>query len=598
MERGVFGMDCMPTIEGCANVLCSTIIQRNDSVYQFFSKYVSSDFDCMNEFSVELYSMMSSWFQDKNIKPELSLINIIYYCLNKELGDGHGNIKVSDVYEHFLVLRKGRKKYFLKGLKEELEQKKMTRSNPRFLENEWSAVSNPFLKKFKVEKTCSSKGDYFAKRYGEVSNWAADKTEPLCTYVFFEQLSVKRQVACFLIDMSCTIYKDICTFFFGDVFGYITWSPDEFFINPFFGVQSKIPTDVEFEFEDDVVKIYDCFLNSDGTKIRHQVAEERDEIFKNEDSNIRAECVKRLKQRYLKSSIDAAFKADTSPDKSSPRYLRSADPLDSQILTCVMNRVTIDTYFGASPLIIKLQDMCNDVFGISNCSSRGHKHQRLDTLAEHLYRLAHLKVDSSIVNSDGEVVAVGTSSLFDVIIYSGRGDVTDSTNRSVLSDSSYGLPPTLFGSWDVSKAYCAISLSDEIKCAWRDGIHSSMYSGLYHALESPRSKMFAQILQNERIRAIYPSLNSGGDISWVKISYSFFRSKLRIESTMARFRQILDTELSYFKDRGVFVADYKIESNGVDILFCGYSEIEAAVYKMGIANNTTCCIVANNDKDV
>lgn len=504
----------------------------------------------INENSLPVHEIIDAWLFDNGMDNEITLDRVIMYIL-----DQYAAIPEKEACLQVKSLKKNRKDYFYRTIRQETGELKPTPNNPKFIETEWAKLNDPYIRSSKnAEITLGSKEEFFETRKEQIRTWFKNPESYLFEFLYFNTLPAKRRVNSFLQDLSVDVYTLICNDFYRNKFGFMTKSPDlNFGITdlPIVNWQSSTPK-LQFEAADNRIKVFEVLKEENDSTVRIIVDE------------VAADCSTEDKKETAILKLEEEYNAGTR--------VKTLDTKDLAIYSVIFNDMTIESA-TSDALKVTLPDLAGDLYGHDAQLTK----KMYSDLLNRLNKLAHMRISSTVQDENGNLLSDSVISFFDIVI-SINSDPDKAGNRKTLktikvSENSSLRDFSNLGIHEFINTDITIMPSFYTKDMWKNNVHNQISTHLYKKITSSRGKMVSQLLQEERMR-IYPDTHT-------TISIKYFKDKIRVTSrNNDRIKKEIAAEMTELLDAHIQIADFHFNRNTIDIDFLPLTKEEKLFYKV------------------
>lgn len=528
------------SLEQTANVIADYI---GKPIKDFFP-------DFLQENEIPMHEVMDSWFFENQMDNEITFERLIMYIL-----DLYSSMSEKEAYIQVKSLKKNRKDYFYRTIRQEIGELKTTPNNPKFITTEWEKINDPYIRSSKnVEINISSEEEFFETRKEQIRTWFKNPDSYLFEFEYFNTLPAKRRVNSFIQDVSVDVYAMICNEFYRNKFGFMTKAPDlNFGISdlPIVNWQSSTPK-LQFEAADNRIKVFEVLRADDEQAVRIIIDE------------VAADCSTEEKKQQAIMKIEEEYSVGTR--------VKTLDVKDLAIYSAIFNDMTIESA-TSDPLNITLPDLAGDVYGHD---VQVNKKMYVELL-NRLNKLAHIRISSSVQDENGNLISDSVISLFDLTI-SIKSDPDTTGKRKTLntirvSENSSLRDFSNLGNHEFINIDINLMPSFYTKEMWKNNVHNQISTHLYKRITSSRGKMISQLLQEERMR-IYPDTHT-------TLSIKYFKDKIRVTSrNNDRIKKEIGAEMTELMDASIQIADFHFNRSNIEIDFLPLTNEEKLFYKI------------------
>lgn len=496
-----------------------------------------------------LVEELGEWMSNSTLihSDEISLEVLVLYMIDYVIESVSTEQASLELYKR---QKRNKKDYLYKCVQKELDNPCSKKNS--YILAEWELLNLPQMKGQLEKEPARTEEEFCKSRLAEIEEWYRDPSSYLCDFKYFNVLSPKRKMKCFLDDLGVYIYTIICTEFYRNKLGFLTKSPDVTFgmdDGAIINWQSSA-MDLQYEALPDKIIVYELIGNSNSMNQRRLIIDE-----------VSCDCSSPERQKEAIAKLDQEYKTGVR--------LRTLDPLDFNIILAILNNMTLETA-TSEPLILPFKSLCNDVYG----KERFDKRKKRELLYR-MFKLARIKISSNVQDAQtGKYVGGDIISFFD-LTYDIR--TVASGNNPVLTTiglTEHAFPDvSKFSIEDIDSMIFTLVPSLFMKEQWQSGLHSYVSSHMYKQITTQKGKFLLQILQGERIR-IYPAVN-------VKLPLDYFRKKFRFPAgNNGRVKREIVAEIEQLKALHAIVEDYQVLRASIEITFVPLSDFEKIKYKI------------------
>lgn len=529
------------SLEQTANIIAEYI---SDEIKEYFEK-------TCNENVLSYHDLLDSWAFSLNISNTVSLPTLIMYVLDTCLK----NKSEKDAFTQAKLLKKNRKDYFYRTIRQEIGELAPTPNNPKYIETEWCKLNDPYIR-FSTETTVDlgSKEEFFASKSERIKAWFKDADSYLFQFEYFYVLPDKRRRDCFIQDLSVDILSLICNEFYRNKFGFMTKSPD---INfgmenlPIVNWQTSL-SKLQFQVENNKIVVFEELKTNNNQWVKIIMDE------------IAADCSSEEKINSAIIKIEAEYNSGVR--------VRTLDTKDMAIYSAVFNNMTIETA-TSEPLDMTLPDLAADVYGNTTQITK----RMYADLLQRLTKLAHIRITSSVKDINDNFVSESIISFFDLTLTvntDSDSSGTESTIKTIrIGDNALSRDFSSLSNHEFINMNIQFMPSYYTKNMWKNNVHDQISTRLYKRISSQKGKLIAQLLQKERMR-IYPETE-------IVLPIKFFRENIRFSSpNNDRIKKELIAEMDLLKEMAIQIKDFRFVRSDVTINFLPLSKEEKLYYKV------------------
>jgi hypothetical protein len=498
------------------------------------------------------HELMVAWEAEArkncNFDGVFNLNNFVWYILSTETQ----NSTVDNLRAKFFSLRRDRKRYYFKVIKDEFEHNK-------------SGSLHDFCENYmKIQETRDANGQYVVQlRYScfedalrdhfeRCQRWAKETDSDLMEYPFFSDLSDKRRATCFLYDVSFRIFDFIQKNYFSNaVDGYISQFPN-FASKGIFGLKSS---DVELAYAvtDHEVSSYSehCISGKHGkTKIK-----DINEVVQGDFSTI---VEGDSKTALVESMINNGQLSTEAKD---------FDSRDLAILGEVYSSFSIQD-LTAGEKVMPLSQFVKAAY-----SSNKLRQSTYEQTIDHLDHMSRANINMITYDVDDNPVSMSTISFFELEYY--LSDSSGSVNTKPIGGRESVTKKEFLETLkkqDMSKIYVKVKPSGTLRTTMKSQMNTKILSTLYNDIDQPKAKNLLVLLQQKRTD-IYPKTE-------VILDYSFIVERLKLEGVrkvvyVKELRQLF----GILKEKG-FVKSFKLGTYDIVVDFTPISDEERELYNL------------------
>lgn len=534
----------------------------NSEISEILVKYMPAEikdyfFKSYPEMAYAYQSAIGSWFFSNDQTkleqlPDLTLNNIIYYILDKELASQ----PAEEVRAKVLLQKKNRKSYLFRLIRQQTgEIDTLSPIKRNYVEEEWEVLNNPYLKdNEQLSFNWQSKEEFLAKRCKQVADWYKDDDSYLFDFLYFNALSSDKRAKDILTEIQFAVISTICNDFYRNVQGVLTKSPDITF-----GTDSKIVNwqsssmSLSYEAKDNKITVYE-------------------ELGYNPENSVKL-IIDEIPCDTNNADIVQALELQLEKEYSAGTRTRTFDFMDYNIYSATLNNMTLESA-TTKPIEISLFNMATDVYGLAfHKLPRQNRHRKYVELLSRLIKMANMKINKTVLNNAGNSTSGYVISFFD-IKYT-VPTLPETKELTILDTSGRAQPPDFskLSIKDFESVKLTIMPSMFMKDQWMNVTHLVLESREYHQITSQRGKILLQMLQSDRLEK-YPHLES-------QISYSTVRGQIRFSSyNDSAFKRELGKELDALKESGALIQSYKLVRSSIQIVYKPLSNIEKKAFRI------------------
>lgn len=523
-------------------------------IYENLPHYLTEFYDerINDEIQEKLFNEMKDWYIRHREGLDISNIKyLIQFVLEINLSI---NADVNQAYDRYIEMRRSQKKYWFKGIQEELHinGKKPKKSNRKLITEDCNRYF--LLKKTKapVAGDFQNHDEYIKYRYKEIEDWSKERNKPLISYTYFDLLRPTSQAKAFIIDIGFEVFHYIKEEMYGNLDGFLTSLPGEIFNNPYFGFRQE-SLNLEVKVKDDEVQVLDEYTYGNST-VQTIVKTFNMQDYIDMSPTDLAERINHDRQGYGLAT-----------------NMKSLDSNDIQLLSIVCSNMTANT-LADDNLEMSLADVCHQFYRKNQIRKREYLF-----VLKHIEKLANYTLQSEKLN-DGiyeKVILHFFDVHYQMPAEEKRGEINvDKEIADVINQEDLAEDYEL----DISKSVIQFMIGKTIKDAWKGDLIKKVYSKLYNQIGPAESKVkaFLFILEGERLR-IHP------DTKIECLPYSFFTSKLRFNNMKPnKIRAEIKNILQLLVDQQLLIESFTIEQLGVNIQFYPFTPTEQMVYRIGL----------------